>query len=350
MTARRLLTAAVLLLAASAPASAQSVSELVAPRGKSGSPFAAIVAKVNQSTVRVRCDDKDVAIGCVVFADGYVLTKASELKGRLTVRLTDGTEPDAEIVAVHPRTDLALLKVDAEDLRPVSFGTSKKAVVGHLLAAAGMGAEPQAVGIVSVATRTPRGYLGVFLADFAGKGARVDDLAPQGAARTAGLKAGDVICELNGAVVTGEQALRKLLEACAPGDEVKIKFQRDGQDLEKKVTLGGFGGPTGASPGSGPNQNTLGGNKLSTRRDGFQMILQTDMILRPEQCGGPVVDIEGKVVGVAIARVGRVETCVLPSELISPLLADMKSGKFPPPKKTETKTETKDEKKKDEKK
>ena len=45
MTARRLLTAAFLVAFAAAPAPAQTVSELVSARGRSTSPFAAVVAK-----------------------------------------------------------------------------------------------------------------------------------------------------------------------------------------------------------------------------------------------------------------------------------------------------------------
>jgi serine protease Do len=354
MTARRLLTAAVWVLLASAPAPAQTVSELVSARGKSTSPFASIVAKANESTVRVRCDDKDTVFGTVVFADGYILTKASELKGRVTVRMADGTEQDAEIVAVHTPTDLALVKVEADDLHPVSFSPTKKVPVGIFVAAASAGPGPQSVGIVSVATRNLRGYLGVFLArvDPEKGGAKVDDIAPSGAAETAGLKKGDVICELNGKTITGEQALRRLLETYKPGDEVKLKLQREGKEIEKKLTLGGPGVPPTSGPNRGDIQNTLGNHRLSTRRTGFPTILQTDMILKPEQCGGPVVDLDGKVLGVSIARAGRVETWVLPSETITPLLADMKSGKYPPVslKKDENKADKKDDRKeKDEK-
>jgi serine protease Do len=348
MTARRLLTAAVVFLLAAAPAPAQSVSELVSARGRVASPFAPIVAKANESTVRVRCDDKDVALGTVVFADGYILTKASELKGRVTVRMGDGTEQDAEIVSVHPPTDLALVRVEADELHPISFSSSKRVLVGNLVAAASAGAGPQAAGIVSVTTRNLRGYLGVYLSpvDPDSGGAKVNEIAPQGAADTAGLKKGDVICELNGKVVVGEQALRKLLESYKPGDEVRIKFQREGKEIEKKLTLGGPGVPPTSGPNRGDIQNTLGGHKLSVRRTGFPTILQTDMILKPEQCGGPVVDLDGKVLGVSIARAGRVETWVLPSETITPLLADMKSGKYPPisVKKDDRKDDKKDEK------
>ena len=54
------------------------------------------------------------------------------------------------------------------------------------------------------------------------------------------------------------------------------------------------------------------------------------MVLDPHNCGGPVVDLDGKVLGVSIARAGRVETWILPSETIRPILADMKAGKYPP--------------------
>jgi serine protease Do len=348
MTARRLLTAAVVVFLAAAPASAQSVSELVSARGRSTSPFTSIVAKANASTVRVRCDDKDAALGTVVFADGFILTKASELRGRVTVRMGDGTEQDAEIVAVHTPTDLALIKVEADDLHPISFSPARRTAVGNLVAAASPGTGPQSAGIVSVAPRNLRGYLGVFLSrvDPDKGGAKVDDIAAEGAADTAGIKKGDVICELNGKMVAGEQALRKLLESYKPGDEVRIKLQREGKEIEKKLTLGGPGVPPSSGPNRGDIQNTLGGHKLSVRRTGFPTILQTDMILKPEHCGGPVVDLDGKVLGVSIARAGRVETWVLPSETISPLLADMKSGKYPPisVKKDDKKEEKKDEK------
>jgi serine protease Do len=341
MTARRLLTAAFLVAFAAAPATAQTVSELVSARGRSTSPFAAVVSRANESTVRVRCDDKDTVLGTVVFADGYVLTKASELYGRVTVRLGDGTEQDADIVAVHKPTDLALLKVDARGLHPVKFAASKKVPVGNWVAAAKPGAGPQSVGIVSVTTRDlsgadavpdtlnpNRGFLGIRLAlkDPDDGGAQVDVVEPRSGADKAGLKKDDVICELEGKSIASRLALQELLDGYRPGDVVKIKLRRDGQEIEKKVTLSG---PIGLA-NRGDLQNTLGGHKLSGRRTGFPSILQTDMFLRPEQCGGPVVDLDGKVLGVSIARAGRVETWVLPSETITALLPDLKAGKFPP--------------------
>ena len=48
--------------------------------------------------------------------DGWVLTKASELKGRITCRLRDGRELEARNVGVHGHLDLAMLKINAVNL------------------------------------------------------------------------------------------------------------------------------------------------------------------------------------------------------------------------------------------
>jgi serine protease Do len=58
------------------------------------------------------------------------------------------------------------------------------------------------------------------------------------------------------------------------------------------------------------------GGSISERRSGFPLAIQHDSVLRPADCGGPVVDIEGQVVGLNIARAGRVESYALPAALV----------------------------------
>ena len=70
------------------------------------------------------------------------------------------------------------------------------------------------------------------------------------------------------------------------------------------------------------------GTKLSNRRGGFPAILQHDSGLRPDACGGPLVDIDGKAVGINIARAGRTETYAIPSDDIGMLLPRSKKGDF----------------------
>lgn len=338
MTASRRLIAALGLLAALAgPAAAEPISERSG--AKLLTPFKPLVASVNAATVRVLCDDKDAALGTIVGADGLILTKASELRGAVAVKLGDGSLLDAEIVSVHKPTDLALIKIDMKGLKAVAFADSRKIPTGNWLAAAGLGTTPTAVGIVSVTTRNlsgadakdtlnqNRGFLGILLSreEEADGGVRVDGFPPDGpsGAAKAGLKKDDIIVEVNGSEVSNQTALRELLENYKPGEKVAVKVKRKGEEMKFQVTL------TRPAPSRSDIQNTMGG-ELSGRRTGFPAVLQTDMILDPKNCGGPVVDLDGKVLGISIARAGRVETWILPSETIRPVLADMKAGKYPP--------------------
>lgn len=338
MIIRSLLVALVLAVVA-VPASADVLSS----QPKVLAPFKAVVAKANESTVQIRGDDKDIALGTVVYSDGFILTKASELRGSLSVRFPDGTEFGAKIVGKHRDTDLALLRVDVTGLKPVTFTDSKKARAGNWLAASGATSDPVSVGIVSVATRkltgfdaqidnANRGYVGIFMAeedpkDAEGKvlGAKVIRLEEKGAGKKAGLLVGDIITAVDGFRVAGREALRNALENSRPGDSVSLLLLRDGEEKTYKLTLTG----STSRPARGDIQNAMGGD-LSGRRTGFPAVLQTDMVIQPKECGGPVVDLDGNVLGINIARAGRVETWILPSENIRPILTDLKAGKYAP--------------------
>ncbi|MFM8271886.1 MAG: S1C family serine protease [Gemmata sp.] len=331
----RLFATAVVVTLVGTPAFAQ-----IGKDSKLLGPFKPIVARANESTVRIKCDDKDAILGTIVDPDGYILTKLSELRGTVYVRLPDGSEYQGTTVAAHKETDLALLKVDVKGLKAVKFADTTKVPQGNWLAAAGPTSDPISVGIVSVMTRKltgrdtvitnpNRGYLGIFPADEKdtdGKlvGAKITELSPGGAAEKAGLKAEDVIVEMNGKPILGQTSLRDFLDTLRGGDVIEVKAKRKGEVRDFKVTLGS------APKDRGDVQNSMG-TILSGRRTGFPQVLQTDLVVDAKECGGPVVDLEGNVLGINIARAGRVETWILPSEEIRPLLPQFKAGKFAPP-------------------
>ncbi len=58
--------------------------------------------------------------------------------------------------------------------------------------------------------------------------------------------------------------------------------------------------------------NTMG-NDRSRRRDGFAAVFQHDALIDPHRCGGPVLNLDGHVIGINIARAGRVEVYALPA-------------------------------------
>lgn len=80
--------------------------------------------------------------GIIVTADGYIVTNAHVVDGStgLAVEFYDGTEAEAVIVGMDKKSDLAVIKVDRNDLSPAQFGTSSNLVIGEAVALAGAGA------------------------------------------------------------------------------------------------------------------------------------------------------------------------------------------------------------------
>ncbi len=74
----------------------------------------------------------DQGSGVVVDQDGYILTNRhviSEGKA-ITVTLSDGRQQPAEVIGTDALTDLALLKIAAINLMPISWGDSDRSRVG----------------------------------------------------------------------------------------------------------------------------------------------------------------------------------------------------------------------------
>jgi serine protease Do len=77
--------------------------------------------------------------GFIVSKDGYILTNDHVVEGsdEVTVRLLDRREFKAKVVGTDPSTDLAVLKIDAENLTPAPLGDSDTARVGEWVLAVG---------------------------------------------------------------------------------------------------------------------------------------------------------------------------------------------------------------------
>jgi S1-C subfamily serine protease len=114
--------------------------------------FRAVIARANLSTVRIFSEDRpqDVALGTLVGPGSYVLTIASRLlQGDLHCQLADGRRVHAQRVATIEPQDIALLRLAARDLQPVVWSPGPLPPVGSLLASAGRGPDPIAIGVVS---------------------------------------------------------------------------------------------------------------------------------------------------------------------------------------------------------
>nr|WP_240609982.1 DegQ family serine endoprotease [Halomonas endophytica] len=263
--------------------------------------------------------------GFIISPDGYILTNAHVVDGadEILVRLADRRELEAELVGSDPQTDVALLKVAAEDLPILRLGDSDGLRVGEWVAAIGspFGFEHSVTaGIISAINRTlprdayvpfiqtdvainpgnsggplfnldgevvginaqiftrsggfmgvsfaipinvamdvadqirdegrvRRGWLGVMiqpvsrdLAESFGmdsaSGALIADLDPEGPAAHAGLRAGDIVLEVDGEEVERSRNLPRLIGRVAPGNEAELTVMRDGERTTQSVTIG----------------------------------------------------------------------------------------------------------------
>ncbi|GIW78843.1 MAG: serine protease [Gemmatales bacterium] len=303
--------------------------------------FRSVVAEPSKATVRILADGEKAALGAIVGPDGWILTKASLLNGDLHVRLKDGREFPARIVGVHKHYDLAMLKIEARNLPTIRWADSSVAPVGNWVASPGVDRLPVAIGVVSVAARTVpnakgakptpesgAGFLGISLEE-AEEGVKVSQVLPGSGAAKAGVRVNDIIVSAQNKTIDKPENIDKpeklinLIMRCKPGDSVVLLIKRDGKELKMQAKLG-------KRPRSrGEFQNNLG-SKLSKVRSGFPKILQHDSVIKPEDCGGPLVDLEGRAIGINVARAGRTESYAIATEHILPILYDLMSGKLPP--------------------
>ncbi len=78
--------------------------------------------------------------GVIVSPEGYILTNYHVIKGADEVKVVispDEVTHVAEVVGGDPKSDVAVLKIDAEGLRPMDLGDSDQILVGDLVLAIG---------------------------------------------------------------------------------------------------------------------------------------------------------------------------------------------------------------------
>ncbi len=110
-----------------------------------------------------------IGSGVVVTKDGYILTNNHVVDGaeEVKVALQDGREFTAKVIGRDPKTDVAVIKIDAKDLPAVPMADSDKVEVGDIVLAVGNPfgiGQTVTTGIVSATGRG--GNLGLDYEDF----------------------------------------------------------------------------------------------------------------------------------------------------------------------------------------
>ena len=275
-----------------------------------------VVAIASDSTYRVLVDEKQVAFGTAVSKD-TLLTKASEIEARsFQVELTDGSYVDGKVLNTFKRYDLALVQVPVENLAPIELQSeSQELSLGTFLASVGTSKEPTAIGLISVKSReleSDKGFLGVLL-DKVDDGIIIRQVVPRSPARRAGLRPDDIIVKVENETHEELLDMIKSVGSHPPNEEIELLVRRGDEEITIAAKLGRR--PQGRLDA----MNRMGG-ELSGTRSGFPLALQHDCPIEPTACGGPLVNLDGEVVGINIARAGRIKTYALPVGVIAELL------------------------------
>ena len=284
--------------------------------------FASVSRATRDSIVKLNVDGETVTLGTVVGADGLVLTKASEMKpGKLTCWLATEKEVGAELLAKDEEEDLALVRVHAAGLKPIQWAAGE-VFIGQWAITPGVAATPHAVGIISALPRRirpQRAFIGVQF-DLSTSAPRIDQIMPGLGAEQAGLKSGDVILAVNGAAVTNREQIVESLREFRSGQTIQLRIQRGEERIEAQVQMLTPNTDDLRSQFYLPRASSRMQGEVSQRAEGFEQAIEHDTVLPPWLCGGPLVNLDGKAIGLNIARAGRVTTYALPPTLVRRVL------------------------------
>lgn len=279
--------------------------------------------EIHQAQPSPQDDDAPRVLGTLLDAD-HVATKLSELipNAPIDCRFDGGDHCVAEVTALNVGLDLAVLKLKNPRLATTSLTTQSmdSAKEFSLVFAATVQGEPWRVGLITRRHHNePQsgGKLGAALeVDETLRAVRVRDVAPNSTASEAGLVKNCVIDSINDQPMATLDDVGALLTKKQPGDWLQFHFRTGDQ---KSTTF--------AQLRHNPAEQFertefLDGRSgvVSERRTGFANVIQHDIELLPSDCGGPLVDRQGLVVGVSIARRARESSLAIPVEVVLEML------------------------------
>ena len=254
----------------------------------------------------------------------HVATKLSELTPNAPIdcRFDRGDQCAAEIMASDVEMDLAILKLKTPRAKTTSLTLQSvdSANDYSMVFSVTIQEESSRVGLITRRQHNEpqlKGKLGAMLDIDESSGAvRVKDVAPNSTASEAELVKNCLIESINDQPVATLDDVAALLTKRQPGDWMQFRFRTGGESATTFAQLR-------HDPAEQFERTEfLDGRSgiISERRSGFKDAIQHDIELSPRNSGGPLVDSQGRVVGVNIARRSRESSLAIPINAVLQLL------------------------------
>jgi len=301
--------------------------------------FDTVRANLQNASAVVYSQRMVVAYGVVVDSEGYVVTKASEVlnKPELSMRIDRQKYEKPQLVGVDDNWDIALYKLEASGLQLPKF-KQQEPTLGSWVVSNGASTRLERkakAGIISAQPRAldsgaSRPALGI---SFDRNSPTIIEVVANSPAAKAGVQKGDVLLQVDDTPINKLQDLSPILSKAEVGQKIKVQLQRKQQKLELELSFARFSelfpDQQKAQP---PSRNDQMSGKFNQRRDRFPRVLQHDTVLHAEDVGGPLLDLDGEVVGMNIARANRSESFALPIKQVLEVFQAIKAqpDKFRP--------------------
>ena len=253
-----------------------------------------------------------LASGTLINNEGIVVSKSSLVKQDTILCKVKSEFMTASVVKRSVELDLVYLKIEnqSKDFMPIHIEQDEK--VGSFLATIGEDGDVMYTGVMAVNSRNiPQkqyqrnyGMLGVKFSDDIGT---VKSVHEKSGAYRAGLRAGDRILSINKEKLYSSNEIKDYLKRTYPYERIKIEVERKEETQLLQVMLGAPShDPILAHPAF----------KLRTnlRKSNFSSAFTHDMPIKPLECGTPVINVKGEIVGINIARKCRTSSYAIPIE------------------------------------
>lgn len=290
-----------------------SVLKLQAKLKSSDLKISSIIKGKNDTIIGTLISLVGIAPAKKITGKSFLISKNSMVGDHPFVDLSKGKMVKVRIIARDERRDLVLLELaavlkDGIELASLPADTLTLTDLGKFL----VSPQPDAEAIWSVVGTTRFNLPMKYRAGYSGAGAAMKDgkvvlylVQPNTGGSMAKLKAGDQVLSINGIPIDSPDSYITEMRKSRPDEVVTLVRFNAGITDTVKIKMGRFPPETSHHPAE-----TFTGGK-SEIRDGFNGVFVHDAKITPAECGGPVFDIQGRFMGMNMARYSRTSCIVM---------------------------------------